>query len=216
MNQIYAFIGPHLTLEDFYSLKKKFDSVSMDLKSKKKLVTIVEYGGPPYNFRNMSAKVRTSDKLLKEVFDIQRKFILETLNSYIKTRKGHPNVISSPFFEKMINLLLDHGAELVLEDFSFENYKKCLREYYDVWESNMSRLMITAMVTGKEQEIDFDPMEPHLKFANERDSELLNLIKQLFQKYKDCTLIIIRGSFHKPLVDSLVKEGYDIRLFEYE
>ncbi|MCK4521284.1 MAG: hypothetical protein KAU20_01830 [Nanoarchaeota archaeon] len=216
MTDIYLFLGAHVSKSDFERLKSKIDSIKEQLPKKEKLISIIEYGGPPYlPTWSISEEILFSDEKFKEYFEEQRKLIAEDFNFFIKNRKSQSNVITSPFHTLNLNLLLDLGAELVLEDVPFDEYKKIVRDCHKFLRVDMVRIIMERISKGDFSEPHFDHEKIQKPMTDMRDGFIIRQIKSLSDQNPEASFVIVRGDWHKDLVELLNKEDFNVTFFFY-
>ncbi|TKJ17234.1 hypothetical protein CEE44_01735 [Candidatus Woesearchaeota archaeon B3_Woes] len=211
MTDIYLFLGPHLDKPDFERLKSNVGQLSKELSKKEKLISIIEYGGPPYlPSWTISEDVVSSDEKFKEYFDEQRTLINEDIIFFIKNRKSQPNITTSPFHELNLNLLLDLGAELVLENVPFDEYKKFVRDCHKFLRINMPKMIMENIRNGNFSEPHLDNEKFQKPMNDMRDRFIVRQIRLLSNQNPKASFMIVRGNWHKDLVDLLKKENFNV------
>lgn len=223
MVDVYLFLGPHDNEADFKALESAIKPFIPELTKKEKLISIIEYGGPPF-FPSyiMPYEIAFSDEKLKKYFTEHKKVIQEELEYFKKHKKGLPNVKSQPFFYLMLNLILDLKSDLILEDVTYEKYRFYVRYYHNFWRKIYSDALSNAMRSFliKKQ----NPELPNIKNKEDdalnpsfclRDCLILEQVHSLSLKNSKATFLIIRGDRHKDLVPMFAFKGFKVLPYFY-
>lgn len=218
MVEVYLFLGPHANEKDFKALESSIKPFIPELTKKKKLIAVIEYGGPPYFPSSiMSYDFAFSDEKLGGLFTAFNKIIKEDLDHFKKHRKGLPNVTSQPFFYLMLNLVLDLNCDLVLEEVTYQRYRYFVRYYHSYWNKFYSEVMggiFRSVLMGEQPS---KPIDTNVIASDAsdiahciRDSSVLEQVNSLSLKNPEATFLIVRGDKHKDLVLMLASKGFKV------
>src|SRR3989344_8037304 len=190
MGKIILLFGKH-TDDKIIDAKRAVDTALEKLPQGSKIFTIVEYGGPTYEYFEIRTLILQSEECLKVFFNSTTNCLQKIVGSFNKEEEPDLSDYGGSFFPvELPRYLSGKGIKLFLEEITSEDYKELVKNYHETQQQ------------GHKDDIDF--------LVKKRDPPVVNQIKKIMEQDSNNSFVIVRGLHHKPLKEYLEEEGFEV------